>query len=98
MSGGSWPQLDTMSWNVAGSQRAASAVISARGPGISRSVRCMSRSASCTLPPLRRLARSAPRATALLAAARVLGPRPSASVIQMPSRFSTTSNQSPATS
>ena len=92
------PQLTISSLNVAGSQRATIAVISADGPGISRSVRCMSISASWVLPPLRRLARRAPSATALLAAARVLGPRPSASVIHTPSRFSTKSNQSPATS
>ena len=84
------PQLTMSSLNVAGSQRAMIAVISAAGPGISRRVRCMSISASCALPPLRRLARSAPSATALLAAARVLGPSPSASVIHTPSRFSTT--------
>ncbi len=83
---------------MAGSQRATIAVISADGPGISRSVRCISMSVSCVLPPLRRLARNAPSATALLAAARVLGPSPSASVIQIPSKFSTRSNQSPATS
>jgi hypothetical protein len=74
------------------------AVISAFGPGISESVRCMTRSDSEIVAPLRRLARRAPRAIALLAAERVVGPRPSASVTQMPSAFSTTSNQSPATS
>ena len=98
ITGATWPQLAMRSSALAGSQRATTAVISARGPGISRSAWCITTSASLMSPPLRRLARRAPRATALLAAARVEPPSPSASVIQTPSAFSITSNQSPATS
>ena len=58
----------------------------------------MTMRASLIVPSLRLLARSAPSATALLAVAGVEPPSPSAIETQMPSAFSITSNQSPATS
>jgi hypothetical protein len=58
----------------------------------------MTSSASAIEAPLLRAARSAPSATEADAVALVAPPRPSARLIQTPSRFSTTSNQSHATS
>ena len=75
ITGATWPQLATCRSALAGSQRATTAVISARGPGISRSAWCITTSASPMSPPLRRLARRAPSATALLAVARVEPPQ-----------------------
>ena len=95
---GGWPQLSHASVAVGACQRASTAVTKKFGLSSARMTPSIVAAACTRSCPVRRAARSAPRAEALRPAA--VGPVPAASAIasHAPSRFSTKSNQSPPTS